>query len=271
VLHQRDPDAVVAVFTADHLIEPVDVFADIVQRGLALAEARDDVLVTFGVTPTYPATGYGYLELGEPIEGHDPARVVRHFKEKPDADTAQQYLDAGPERYLWNSGMFVWRAATLMRCIERFAPDNYQGLQRLADAWDTPRRDAVLDEVYPELPKISVDYAVMEPASNADDLVVATLPMEVQWMDVGSWPSFAAVRQADDSGNARVAGRAILHDSAGTLVVSNDDEHLVTTVGVENLIVVHTPHATLVCHRDHAEKIKDLHGRVREEHGEDYV
>jgi mannose-1-phosphate guanylyltransferase len=271
VLHRRDPEAVVAVFTADHLIEPVEVFADIVRRGFDLAEARDQALVTFGVAPTDPATGYGYLELGEPIAGHEPARAVHRFKEKPDADTAARYLEAGPERYLWNSGMFVWRAATLMRCIERFAPDNHNGLQRIAQAWDTPRRDAVLDEVYPELPKTSIDYAVMEPAAGADDLVVATLPMAVQWMDVGSWPSYAAVCEADDAGNARAAGRAILHDSAGTLVVSHDNEHLIATVGVDNLIVVHTPHATLVCHRDHAEKIKDVHGRVGQEHGQGYV
>ncbi len=271
VLAERDPDAVVAVFTADHLIEPIDAFADTVERGFALAEARADALVTFGIKPTEAATGYGYLELGEAIADHAPARRVSRFKEKPDAATAERYLDAGPEKYLWNSGMFVWRAATLMRCIERFAPENHAGLHRIAQAWDTPDRDATLDAVYLGLPKISVDYAVMEPASNADDLAVATLPMGVQWLDVGSWPAYAQVCDRDGQANALAADRAAVVDARNNLIASDDPDHVVAAVGVQDLIIVHTPHATLVCHRDHAQKIKDLHARVRQEHGEDYV
>ncbi len=271
VLAERDPQSVVAVFTADHLIEPVDEFARTVRRGMDLAAARADVLVTFGVKPTYAATGYGYLELGEAIRGHDPAREVRRFQEKPDTTTAEQYLDAGPTRYLWNSGMFVWQAGTLMRCIERFAPDNFRGLHRIARAWDTPERDKVLDEVYPTLPKISVDYAVMEPASNSDDLTVATLPMDVDWLDVGSWPSYAQVCDTDANRNATGANRALMLETTNTLVASSADDHLIATLGVDNLIVIHTPHATLVCHRDHAQKIKDLHGKVKDEQGDDYL
>ncbi len=185
VLARRDPAATIGVFTADHVIEPVGRFQEIVERGYALVERQPESLVTFGITPTGPATGYGYLELGEAWGAG--ARRVRQFREKPDLATARQYFQAGPERFLWNSGMFVWRAGTLLECIRRYAPENHAGLMRIADAWDTPRRQAALDEVYPTLNKISVDYAVMEPASRdpaagtaASPCWVAAIPMPLR-------------------------------------------------------------------------------------------
>ena len=136
VLARRDPEAIIGVFTADHIIEPVDQFQTIVNAGYALVEQHPEALVTFGIAPTGPATGYGYLELGEPFGGS--ARRLRQFREKPDLETARQYFAAGPEKFLWNSGMFVWRADTLLECIRRYAPQNHAGLMRIADAWDTP-------------------------------------------------------------------------------------------------------------------------------------
>lgn len=276
VLHERDPDAVVAVFTADHLIRPVDRFQQTVDRGYALAEAHPDTLVTFGVRPTYPATGYGYLELGEPIEPPDGgdfggARRVNQFKEKPDADAAQRYLDAGAERYLWNSGMFVWKAATLLDCIQRFNPENHEGLTRIARAWSTADRRSVIESVYPELPKISVDFAVMEPAGADDRVGVATVPMDVQWLDVGSWEAFAETLAPDENRNAVSARRAVMLDTEDTLVASSDPDHVVATIGVENLVIIHTPHATLICDRDHTQRVKEVQQRVADEHGERFV
>ena len=265
VLARRDPDAVIAVFTADHVIEPVDRFREIVASGFDLAEARPEALVTFGIAPTGPATGYGYLELGEALSGG--ARRVRVFREKPAADVAKGYFEAGPGAYLWNSGMFVWRAATLLDCIRRYQPDAHEGLMRIAAAWDGADRDRVLDEVYPALRKVSVDYAVMEPASRDPAVTVAAIPMPLGWLDVGSWPFFAQTCPKDADGNSIAAERAVLVDTKGTLVASSDPAHLVTTIGCENLIVIHTPDATLVCPADRAEAIKELHRRVGERFG----
>lgn len=264
-LGRRDPDAVIAVFTADHLIEPVDAFLKIVERGYAIAESTPSALVTFGVAPTYAATGYGYLQLGEPIDGG--GLVVDEFKEKPEAALAEQYYAAGPEKYLWNSGMFVWKASTLMAAIEEFHPENAAGLREVAAAWGTPDRDAVLNRVYPALPKISVDFAVMEPASKDAGFTVAAVPMPLSWLDVGSWPSFKQTRPVDERGNAAAGCKAVLLDSRNVLVASEEPGHLIATIGCDNLIIIHTPHSTLVCHADEAEKIKQLHAEVGQKHG----
>jgi mannose-1-phosphate guanylyltransferase len=272
VLAERDPEATIAVFTADHLIEPVDRFREIVGHGYDLAEANPNALVTFGITPTTAATGFGYLELGEAIDGEfGGARVVDQFKEKPNAPTAQQYLDAGSEKYLWNSGMFVWKAATLMRCIEEFAPENHAALKKIGQAYDTSQRDAALGEVYPTLPKISVDFAVMEPASKDDQVSVAAVPMPLDWLDVGSWPSYAATCDSDDDANAIGADRTSLLETSNTLIASDDPNHLIATIGVKDLVIVHTKQATLICHRDQAQRIKEMHGKVEDEHGDAYI
>lgn len=266
VIARHDPDAVIGVFTADHIIEPVAEFQRIVDTGFALVERAPQTLVTFGITPTGPATGFGYLELGDKLDG--TARRVRQFREKPDAATAKRYIEAGTQSYLWNSGMFVWRVATLLDCIRRYLPDNHAGLMRIADAWGSPRRDAVLGEVYPNLKKISVDYAVMEPASRDSAVSVAAIPMPLKWLDVGSWPMFAETCPRDEHGNALAAGRTILVNTHGTLVASNDPQHLIAIIGCDNLIVIHTPDATLVCRADSAESIKELHRLVGERFGE---
>jgi len=269
VIAKRDADAVIAVVTADQIIEPVDDFQKIMDHGYRLAEQSPNTLVTFGITPTAAATGYGYLQLGKPID--ESARVVEQFKEKPDAATAQQYFAAGPTRYLWNSGMFVWRAATLLDCIRRYHPDNHAGLMRIADAWDTKRRNAVLRKVFPTLKKISVDFAVMEPASRDPQVRVVAVPMPLKWLDVGSWPFFAETCPKDADGNAVAAKRALLMKTSRTLVASNDPKHLIAAIGCDDLIIIHTPDATLVCRADQAEAIKELHKQVGDKFGKEML
>lgn len=269
VLARRDPDATVAVFTADHIIEPVNQFRAIVDAGFAVVERHHETLLTFGIAPTGPATGYGYLELGEVFD--QSARRLRQFREKPDLETARQYVAAGAERFLWNSGMFVWRADTLLDCIRRYAPENHAGLMRIANAWNGADRQSIVEEVYPTLKKISVDYAVMEPASRDPAVTVAAIPMPLRWLDVGSWPSFAETCPRDEQGNSLAAERTMLLDTHGTLAVSSDPGHLIATIGCENLIVVHTPDATLICRADCADAIKDLHGQVANRYGWDAV
>jgi mannose-1-phosphate guanylyltransferase len=287
VLKHRDPEATVAVFTADHLIEPVDELRRIVAQGFELAERDQPTLVTFGITPTHPATGYGYLQLGEAIQGgtgilpvegsHDrqdaclTGALVDEFKEKPKADIAQQYFDAGPERYLWNSGMFVWKAANVMDCIARYTPENFEALDRLGRTWGTPACRAELPDTFGSLEKISVDYAVMEPASRDDAVDVVAVPMPLSWLDIGSWPSFGETVPPDEHNNRTAGGPAVLQDSRDNLIVSDDPGHLITTIGVEGLIVVKTKHATLVCRKEDAEQIKQLHSEVGKRAGERYL
>jgi mannose-1-phosphate guanylyltransferase len=269
VIAKQDPEAVIAIFTADHLIRPVDHFQQIIAQGYALAEQHPEVLVTFGIAPTQAATSYGYLELGQALVG--AARVVERFKEKPDEATAASYFAAGPDRYLWNSGMFVWRAKTLLECIRRYEPAIAGGLSRVAAAWSGPEQEAVLGEVYPQLRKVSVDFAVMEPASRDPDFRVAAIPMPLEWLDVGSWPMFAETCSRDQQGNALAAVRHVLVDSARTLVASSDPRHLIAAIGCEDMIVIHTPDATLVCRADRAEEIKKVYGLVGEKFGSEYL
>lgn len=269
ILSKTDPDAVIAIFTADHIIEPVDQFLKIVDQGYRLAEQRPGTLVTFGITPNHAASGYGYLQLGKSIT--NGASVVDQFKEKPAANLAEQYFKAGPSKYLWNSGMFVWRASTLLDCIRRYHPENYAGLMKIAEAWGTPHQQKVIGEIYPTLKKISVDFAVMEPASRDATVQVAAVPMPLQWLDVGSWPSFALTCPMDEHRNAIGEGKSLLMESKGMLVASSDPKHLIVTVGCQNLMVIHTPEATLICPTDQAESIKEIQRMVTEKFGAGYV
>lgn len=246
----EDPAAVVAVLTADHLIEPVGAFAATLDRGFAVAEAHEDALVTFGVVPDHPATGFGYLELGAPLSGD--ALVVSRFAEKPQRERAEQLVAAGA---LWNSGMFVWQAAAFLRAASTFAPDCFELVSRFAGgelpAWE-------------QITKISVDYGVMEPASTAPSFVVAALPMAARWLDVGSWPQYGDALERNAEGNAVGADTSLLLDSHECLVASSDPSHLVALVGCEGLVVVHTPAATLVMPAAQAQRVKDLHALVTE-------
>ena len=269
VLHKSDPEAVMGVCTADHIIEPVEQFRELFTRGFELAEQHPNALVTFGIAPTAASTAYGYLQLGETVSG--TARVVERFREKPDAPTADGFFKDGPEKYLWNSGMFVWRAATLLDCIRRYEPEIYSGLTRIAEAWGGPDQQKVLAEVYPGLKKISVDFAVMEPASRDPLVKVLAVPMPLKWVDVGSWNAFAETCPQDENGNALGTYSHLLLRTKGTLVASSDPQHLIATLGCEDLIIVHTPDATLVCRADQAENIKELHKLVGEKFGKSLI
>ncbi len=292
VLEHKDPDATVAIFTADHLIEPVDQMLRIVEQGYDLAQANEPTLVTFGITPTHAATGYGYLQLGRAIgstgfqpvttkPGQEPvndrqdagptAYLVDQFKEKPEARIASDYFNAGPTKYLWNAGMFVWKASTVMDCIRRYVPENFEALDRLGRTWGSAACKAQLHDTFGKLKKISVDYAVMEPASRDASVRVAAVPMPLSWLDVGSWPSYAETLEKDATGNASAGCRSVFMDSRNVLAVSNDADELITTIGVDDLIIIRAGKSTLVCRKQDAERIKDLHKRVGEQEGEDYL
>jgi mannose-1-phosphate guanylyltransferase len=262
VLAKRDPDAVFAVLTADHIITPQDEFAKRLDLGYRLVEDDPSRFVTFAIQPTFPATGYGYVEEGEAIDGFEGACVAKQFVEKPDEETARRYLDAG--NFGWNSGMFIFHAATVMQALSWFKRESYEGLAKIQKAWDTDDAHVVLEAVYPELPKISVDYALMEPASKDDRVSVCCVPMHVQWTDVGSWPTYGETLDADDRGN-RTNTKTLHLDSSNVLAVSDDPNHTITTIGCEDLIIVHTSDATLVCPRSAAQRVKEMANQAPDE------
>ncbi len=266
---RADPDATVCVLTADHLIEPDADFRAILADGCGVAESGPGILVTFGIAPTHPSTGFGYLRLGARFQRH--ARIVAEFKEKPDAATAAAWVAEGPDHFLWNSGMFVWKAATFLGCVSRYEPAAFASVTRIVEARGTPGFAELIGSLYPSLKKISVDYAVMEKASRDPAATVAALPMALRWKDIGSWPAFAETCEPDEAGNARAAEKALLLETSGTFVASSDPAHLVAALGCEDLVIVHTPTATLVCRKDRAEDLKKLQSLAAERFGPDYV
>ncbi|SEQ00565.1 mannose-1-phosphate guanylyltransferase [Microlunatus flavus] len=264
VLAARDPEAVIAVVTADQIMSPLEAFQDALREGFAVAEGSPDTLVTFGVVPTAPHTGYGYLQRGEPLPGHPDVCAVRAFKEKPDRATAEHYLASG--EYWWNSGMFVWRAQTLLRQLELLQPDTYAGVRQIAA---DPGR---LAEIYPRLLKISVDYAVMEPVSQGQgsaDVVAVRLP--ITWYDVGGFTALAEHLPRDERGNA-TQGVSVLVDAHDNLVINqSEDGRLVAVVGLSGMVIVQTPQITLVCPSSEAERIKELVATVTDQLGTSYA
>jgi mannose-1-phosphate guanylyltransferase len=265
VLAKRDPEASFTVLTADHIIEPIDVFQAALRQGFEAVEKKPEYLVTFGITPDHPATGFGYVQRGDELPGLPGVYVVKTFKEKPNEETAKKYLAAGG--YAWNSGMFVWRAKTILEQLQAHLPAAYAGHMKIAAAWGTPQQDKVLNEVYPALPKFPIDIAVMEKAPH-----VATIPLAVKWLDVGSWPAFGQTLDADAAGNRTSAGALAAHlDSQGVLVVSEVPGHVIATIHCQDLMVIHTPKATLVCPAKDAEKIKQMVAAVEKLHGKEYV
>jgi mannose-1-phosphate guanylyltransferase len=268
VLGQRDPDALFAVLTADHLIEPQAIFARCMDLGFRLVEADRRRLVTFSIVPSHAATGYGYVERGEPIPGFDGAFRAERFVEKPDLERAKSYLASG--RFGWNSGMFIFSARTVLEALRRFKPESSAGLEEIAAALGRAELGSeahrqVLERVYPTLPKISVDYALMEPASRDSELMVCTVPMDLSWKDVGSWPTYGDTLSADAEGNR--ANCATLHlGSRGMLAASDDPGHLIATIGLEGLIIVRTADATLVCRAEDAERVKELAAKAPQRH-----
>ena len=247
LLARRDPDGTMAVFTADHLITPQDEFARAIRAGLNAAERFPESLITFGITPVGPQTGYGYVHRGPKVA---PGTYgVLAFKEKPTRDIAAQYVASGD--FYWNSGMFVWQLPTILRELGLRLPENSRTLAELAAGWGKMQSD-VASTACASLKKISIDFAVMEHAAQ-----VLVVEMNCRWLDVGSWEAVGHTQTPDNSGNMLLASRTLLADSSGNILVAEDD-HFLAALGVHDLVIVHSEDATLICHRDHAEAIREL-------------
>ena len=267
LIHRRDPEAVMGSFAADHLVRDEEGFVDVLHRAAALA--ADGFLVTVGITPTAPETGYGYIRRG--VELGRGGHRVEQFTEKPPRDVAECYLASG--EYLWNASMFVWRTAEFLGELARQLPDLFEGLQRIAADWDGARREQTLAAVWPTLPKVSVDHGIMEDAGARGR--VATVPGGFGWNDIGDWDTLASVLPHDDAGNSVLdtdwSGelRTVEIDTAGTLLVPGSGR-LVATLGVRDLVIVDTPDAVFVAPRARAQDVRKMVEELRSR-GDDHL
>jgi mannose-1-phosphate guanylyltransferase len=256
LVSRADPEATMVVMPADHVIRPAEAFQAAIRQAEELIDDKPARIVTFGITPNYPAEVFGYIQRGEPIEQPNcsaRAFCINQFKEKPDSATAKKYLDSG--EYYWNAGIFVWRASTIWFELRRRQPDMAEHLEKIADCWDSKDRDAVFEREFTAIKPISIDYAVMEPS---DDVAVieAVIEAPFDWDDLGGWQALARQEGADADGNT-ISGRHIGLNTRGSIIRGNDD-HLIATLGVNDLIVVHTPNATLVANKHDEEKIRKI-------------
>lgn len=255
-LLRDDPDAVMAVLPSDHLIRPEAVFQQALSHAAQLVADDPRRLLLFGVRPTYPATGFGYIERGAVIGGPESgAYAVASFCEKPHRALAEDYVASG--RFYWNCGIFVWRADRILTALAEHEPELRARLQRIADSLGSPQADAVLTAEFPEMRSISIDYAVLEREPGS---VVLEAPYE--WDDLGSWQALARLHGADADGNT-VFGH---HQGVNTrnCIIRSGGEHLVATIGLEHCIVVHTDDATFVARRDDEDSIRKLIELLRE-------
>ncbi len=250
VLAKYDPEATMAVVTADQLIQPAEVLQNALKDACAFVDENPEALVTFGIKPTFPSTQLGYVKYGATPDD-SRIRPVEEFEEKPDQETARHYVASG--QYAWNSGMFVWKAGTITRLLAEFVPETVAPLARIAAAWDTHEQETVLNDAFGELPKISIDYAVMERASQ-----VHAIQLDCRWLDMGSFAALADIVECDDSKNVVVAQASELLDCKDSIVVTEEHGHLIAAIGLDNVIIAHTPDATLVCHADQAGRLKEL-------------
>ena len=261
ILAQRDPDAVIGIFTADHMISPTNRFCHAVELAFQTAEQNSDALVTFGIKPTRPDTNYGYIRRGARLE--DDVYEARKFTEKPSVASAMKYLASG--EYYWNSGMFAWRATTILDQLKKHLPQSHAAICEIAAAWGTESRQQRLEHLYPTLMRISIDFAVMERAER-----VLVVEMDCHWVDVGSWPAIESIIGADADGNVSACNTVVHLGSRGNIVVS-DVPHLIATIGVDDLVIVHSPDATLICTKRDAAGIKELLDNVRHKFGDQYT
>jgi mannose-1-phosphate guanylyltransferase len=242
-----DPDATMIVLPADHVITNVRKFQEVLR--VAVEQAQENgALVTIGIQPTHPATGYGYIQQDVPEVDTLRASRVRTFAEKPDLATAERFLDSGD--FLWNSGMFVWRAHTILDALESLMPDLYDIFKPLEKAIGTGRETAAVAKAFQACKSLSIDYGVMERAPK-----VYVVPGAFGWSDVGDWRAVYDLTEKDEQGNA-IVGPAILHSSSRCLATSED--RLVVLVGMHDTLVVDTKDAVLICNRDNAQQVKGV-------------
>lgn len=247
---RRDADSIQVILPADHLIEPAEAFRDTLRAAAAFAETNEGALVTLGIRPTHPATGFGYLQAGKAVGDSLGQEVfpVDRFVEKPGLERAIEFLASG--QHYWNGGMFIWSTPSISAALAKHAPATWEALNGA-----TTERCL---QVYPNLESVSVDVGLMEKAEG-----IFMLPMGYMWSDIGSWSALEEVIPADKAGNhVTGGGQAVAEASKGNIVFAPEG-HTVGLIGVENMVVVSTPDATLVCPKDQAQNVRAIVDRLK--------
>ncbi len=251
LLRATDPDATMLVLPSDHLIGPVETFQSAIEAGVRLIDEEPSRIVTFGIRPSYPAESFGYIERGKAIETDSGVAVfeVARFREKPSLEVAEEYLRSGG--FDWNSGIFLWRAQTILDALEKYAPEIFSHLCVIGESIGTEHFEEVLDREFEAISGKSIDYAVME---HYAPILVIEAPF--QWDDVGSWQAIARIAEADASGNA-VQGNHLGIDTSGC-IVRTEGNHTIVTIDVHDLVIVQTPDATLVAPKSAEERVREV-------------
>jgi len=264
-LNAKNPDATMAILTADHLMKDANQLRQLLRS--AFAVAQDGFLVTLGITPSYPATGYGYIQKGKHAGIYEGLNVfeVKKFKEKPQEDQAKLMIDDG--NHVWNSGMFIWRVDTVLNEIERQMPDLYMKLNQIAKDWTQPHKQHTLELVWPTIQPQTIDYGIMENAQN-----VAVVPaINLGWNDVGSWDSLFDSLETDENGNLILNGDPILFDTRNTLISSASSKRIIVTIGIEDLVIIDSDDAILVCDRKQSQRVREVVDYLKRHGRDDYL
>ncbi len=263
VIQKRDPLATIAMLTADHHIADKEAFRDVLRA--AYEVAQQDRIVTLGISPSVPSTGFGYIRRGAKtgVTGGFKVYQSRGFTEKPDTQTAVRFIRSGD--YSWNSGMFIWKATKALAEIQRQKPEWHTLLQELEPNIDTPAYDSTLDHIWETISKVSLDVAIME---HAEDMAV--IPVDIGWSDVGTWDALFEVLDLDESGNGfkGASPDRIIVDTRNTLVYS---DKLTVTIGIEDVIVIETKDVLMICHRQRTQDVKAIVQRLRETNHDSYL
>ena len=262
IIARRDPNATMGSFAADHHVQDTDAFANAV--GVAVEAAQQGQLVTIGLEPTRPETGYGYIERTDRVLADTPGGIAYHaasFHEKPDISTASAYLESG--RFLWNASMFVWRVSTLLEELARLQPDLYRSIIRIAAAWDSPEQERVAADVWAELAESTIDQGVMERAVN-----VSVVPASMGWSDVGDWHGLGDLLGVVQD---RRASADVVTVGARNSVVWSETGRLISLVGLDDVIVVDLPEVLLVASRARAQEVRAVVGELRDQQRLDFL
>lgn len=244
---QKYGDGIMLIVPSDHYIKDEKEFAAVMTRAIEAAKSTDQ-FVTIGIKPTFPATGYGYIRYEKEIGQRQSFSPVKEFVEKPDGDTAKMYLEQGD--YLWNSGMFLWKASAILQKIKELLPDIYVCLKEIGDGLGTMQETQILRKVYPTIPKMSIDYGIMERTKE-----VIVLEGDFGWSDVGSWDALESLYEKDNENNI-CYGNCLALDTQNTILYS--PKKLVASLGIQDLILVDTEDAILICHKDKAQDVKKI-------------
>lgn len=264
-LSARDSNATMAILTADHLMKNDAHLRQLLRAAFAVAQNK--MLVTLGITPSYPSTGYGYIQKGDPLGKFEGLEVfqVQKFKEKPQEAQARAMIADGD--HVWNSGMFIWRVDAVMDEIARQMPELFNNLADISAGWMTDNKMDILAAVWPTIKPQTIDYGIMEHAQQA-----AVIPsIDLGWNDVGSWESLFESLEGDESGNIVLRGNPMMLDTQGTLICGDSSEHLIVTIGVEDLIIIDSGDAILVCDRKHAQKVREVVDQLKQQGRENYL